>query len=523
MAEEQEVKTEEGGGLISRLSNAYRELVARDERKAVNPLQLYSPGVKASLVQTYSPATWPGLTYYGRGSYANSDINYETAVGDPSKSSLVMSAVRWLGNTLPEAPVQVKRPGQADGEAEAVENHPLVELLRKPNDYYAGDNLWTAFAFSWILDGNCYFIKVRNRLGQVIELWYEPHWSIRPRWKDDRKGNFQQKEGDDPAAFITYYEVDRESRKYRVEASDIVHFRDGNDPHNPRKGWSYVGSILREIYGDNEVSNYSARLLGGSAVPPFMVTIDTQIQNFSQEDADGLAAHLERRTTGDQKGKPLVVYGGKPEKLAFSPEELDLKMLHRFSEERFCAVTGIPAVVLGLGAGLDHSIYNNVKQADERAYEAYLIPLYRRIAAQLNVQLMPDFDAKGLYATHDLSGVRALQEDEDAKVKRVVSLFQSGVITWNEARSKTGFDLEDGGDVVMVKTGVQLVKKEEIGAEPEPEPEPDEFPDVIDAKSVKKSPPADEVEKMVEWFEEIAPEDAKGALNAKISKNGSKR
>ena len=47
MAEEIEVKAggDAGGGFIARLSSAYRELVARDERKAVNPLQLYSPGL----------------------------------------------------------------------------------------------------------------------------------------------------------------------------------------------------------------------------------------------------------------------------------------------------------------------------------------------------------------------------------------------------------------------------------------------------------------------------------------------
>jgi HK97 family phage portal protein len=505
-----------GRGVISRLSAAYRDMRARDERKAVNPLQLYSPGTP-EIKATQIPHTTPYHDYYRWGSYQNSAINYQTAVGDLSKSSLVMSAVRWLGNTLPEAAVMVKEPGEAEGASEAVPDHALVNLLRKPNDYYAGDNLWTAFAFSWIVDGNVYYRKIRDGFGQVVELWYEPHWSIRPRWMNDRKGSYISGENDDPNAFINYYEVDREGGKYRVEVEDILHFRDGNDPYNPRVGWSYVGSILREIYGDNEISNYAARLMGGSAVPPFFVTIDPLV-SFTDEAAQGLAASLERKTTGDQKGKPIVVYGGKPEKLAFSPDELDLKMLHRFSEERFCAVTGIPAVVLGLGAGLDHSIYNNVKQADERAYEAYLIPLFRRIAGQLNVQLLPDFEKEGSkrYATHDLSTVRALQEDEDAKAKRIIMQLSGGVMTLNEARSKSNLELVPNGDVFMVRTGVSAVQKDEVGLTPEPKD--DTAPPV---KSVRL-PSDSEVGEIVDWFERGAPEGAEGILNAKVevSSNG---
>jgi HK97 family phage portal protein len=397
------------------------------------------------------------------------DIDYKRKAGDLSKSSLIMSAVRVVGNTLPEAPLEVKDPGDGTADAQVI-NSPLIDLLRKPNDYYAGDALWTAFAYSWLVDGNVYLIKVWNDAGtRIVELWYEPHWTIRPRWYGDsniNSGGLELRQDDNLDAFILYYELDRGVNKYRLEVSDVVHFRDGADPYNQRVGWSYIRSVYREIYGDNEVSNFSARLVGGSAVPPFMVGIDPTI-DFKQSDADDLAARLERKTIGDNRGKPIVVYGGKPYRLAFSPADIDLKMLHRFSEERFCAVTGIPAEVLQLGVGKDHNIYNNYSEGQRAYYEGYLKPLYRRIATQINFHLLPDFETNPkLYTAHDLSKISALQESEDAKAKRIWGDFTNGIANLAEARSQRGYEIKPG------QVNVYLQPKAETLATPGDEPPP---------------------------------------------------
>lgn len=431
-----------GRGVIGRLSAAYRRLRDEDERSGVNPLQVYEPLVSEpvkSLTQMPHPrAGYGGYTggyYYGGERFAGSNIDFAAAVGDLSKSSLIMSAVRVVGNTLPEAPLQVKDPGDGKGDEQVIDNG-LVELFRKPNACYAGDALWTAFAYSWLVDGNAYFIKVWSDAGtKVVELWYEPHWNVKPRWMDDQKGGYMYQEGDDPKAFINYYELDREGKKYRFELSDVLHFRDGIDPYNTRCGWSYIKSVYREIYGDNELSNLGAQLGGGSFVPPFFIGIEPEI-DFEQEDADRLEDQLARKTSGDKRGRPMVVYGGKPYKLTWSPSDIDLKMLHRFSEERFCAVTGIPAEVLQLGVGKDHNIYENYTAGQRAYYEGYLKPLYRRIGSQVNLSLLPDFTNNSrLYTAHDLSKISALQEGADAKAERYGKAYERGGIMRSEYRA----------------------------------------------------------------------------------------
>lgn len=443
-----------------------------------NPLGLYEPysreQIKALTEMPHQGAGWNTVPVYSswsswdsarNGRFAGTNLDYASLVGDLWQSSLVMSGVRWLGNVLPSAPLMVKESAGPKGESQEVPNHELVRLWRRPNRFYSGSTLLKGFAFSWILNGNAYFIKVWNDAGiKVRELWYEPHWLIRPRWIGDNQGAWLYgPQADNPADLISYYELDRVTHKVRLEVSDVIHFRDGFDPKQHRLGLSRVGAIFREIYGDGEAANYAARMAGGSGVPSFVLSIDKDLP-LKQEDITGIQAELVRKTTGDQKGQPMVVTGGKVEKMGVDPDKMDLRSSHRFAEERFSAVTGIPAVALELGAGHEHSIYNNVKAADERAWEAYLLPLYTHMEDELNVQLLEDFEGESSkrYCRFDISGVRALMEDEDAKHKRVVADYQGGVISKGEARSALGYEVKPGQEEEYVS-----------GAAPAPPPPDD--------------------------------------------------
>jgi hypothetical protein len=119
-------------GVIARMSSAFRALVGRGETKALTSIpQQQGYGV----VPVYSSwADWDKAL-------SSQTINYKNEVGDPSGSSLIMAAVRWLGNTLPEAPIAVKENKGAKGESQEIPDHPLVHLLRRPNGFYSGSSL----------------------------------------------------------------------------------------------------------------------------------------------------------------------------------------------------------------------------------------------------------------------------------------------------------------------------------------------------------------------------------------------
>lgn len=388
---------------------------------------------------------------------------------DPNLSSLVAAGITWLSSTLPEPDLQVKRkvsqPAGQKLEDEVIEDSPLYALMERPNPYTSGSTLWKAFAYSWIIDGNAYFLKFRNNIGQVIQLWYEPHFTIKARWVNDKQGAYISGKNDDPKAFINYYEVVRDGEAFRVEVEDVIHFRDGVDPFNTRYGLSRLKTLLREIYGDSAVASYAAKLLGGNGVIPFVLGIDDSDGQLSQADLDNIKARMLTQTSGANAGQGLVLSSRMTfERTGMTPQEMDIRTSRYMAQEMYAAVTGIPPQVLNFGAGLERSIYNNMAQADRRAVDQYLQPLWWHIAQELTHQLLRDIDLDGShFVEFDISEVGALQEDENERWKRIALAYESGIIKRSEAREAIGYDPSEGDadEVYYVRGGAATVTIEQ--------------------------------------------------------------
>jgi HK97 family phage portal protein len=425
---------------------------------------------------------------------------------DPQLSPLVAAGYTWLGSTLPEPDLQVRKEflrkrGGKKQDDNVIERHPIYQLLKRPNPYASGSTLWKAFAYSWIINGNAYWLKVRNRFGQVVELWNEPYMTIQARWVNDRNGEYIPADrsqsvpaierNDSPTAFINYYELTRDGQKYRVEPADVVHFRDGEDPYNRRYGLSKMTKIRREIYGDSAVASYSVNLLSGSGVIPYVVGIDDKDGLLSQEDLDNIKAKLEERTTGRNAGKGTVLTARASfNRTGLTPAELDLRASRAMAQDVFSQVTGIPAIVLNFSSGMERSIYNNMSEADRRAIEAYLQPLWWHIAQELTNQLLPEFDQDSShFMEFDLSEVGALQENENERVDRTIRKYEGGVITRAEARTELDYEADADGadDVYFVRSGsstMSIEEEEEMRMQALEPPEPP----VIEGESVEDEP-----------------------------------
>jgi HK97 family phage portal protein len=440
------------------------DVVQLDNQKASNPkapglLSLVYQSVKAALkfrFTGYGGSTghsWGGSGWVWGGHYGNSRIDYAAEVGNLTQSSLVMSAVNWLGRVLPEAPLQVIE-ADAQGKEKPIVGHPAIKLLNRPNPFYPGATLWQSFALSWIVSGNPYFMKVRNAFGQVVELWYVPPSMIGPRWPEDG------------SEFISYYEYQADGRITRIEVEDIIHIRNGVDPVNMgRTGLSPVASVLREICGDNEVATFQFLLLKFGGMPPVGISLK---ENMSSQgwDPNKVKQDFVRSTSGDERGKVFVSNKAvEITKLGFNPTEMDLGVLRHLPESRFASVIGIAKETLGYGAADRNSTYNNVQQADERSIQTYVKPLWELIGDELTHQIGPDFELKpNQRIAFDLKQVAALQEDQNALHERARNDLASGGITVNEYRETIGREPRPDGDVYLRSTSVQPVSKEMVAA-----------------------------------------------------------
>lgn len=404
------------------------------------PFRAVGAGLKAFTMR------WPGMRGLSWVWLPRTRFDYAREVGDPMASNLVVACVNWIARSFPEAPVMVVDE-LPDGTEKKVAGHPLPRKIEKPNRWYSGPLLWKATMVDWATSGNAYWLKARGRDDKVAEIWWAPSWTMEPRWPDDG------------SAFISHYEykVDPVRDPARIEPRDVVHFRDGLDPDNPRKGLSQLRSLMRELFTDAEAANMTAALMRNLGVPGVVITPE----GFNQIDTDSARQIKDdvKEFSGDKRGEAMVMTApAKVHVLSFSPEQMNLAELRRIPEERVAAVLGISPMVIGFGAGLANSSFTNYETALTAAWNQNLIPTQRLMAADLEIQLLPDFQTgPNQDVAFDYTKVRALQPDMDKVFERQDRAVRGGWQTVAGAQRAVGLAPRPEDEVFLRPVTVMAV------------------------------------------------------------------
>lgn len=366
---------------------------------------------------------------------AGSNRDYATLAGDMWENSAVSACLNWMITSFQDAVPRVFEE-QADGKLTPYQKHALNDLLLNPNDAYDDTVLWAGTLISFIVRGNGYWRIVWSRRGMPLELWYVPHRQVRPRWATDGK------------EFIGHYDMLVDGENEPVPIEEMVHFRFGLNPYNQREGMSPLDSVRREVFSDNEATNYGASILSNMG----MVTGVAMPKDANQLSFDPIrfARIWKEKTTGDQRGNILAIDTAMdfffPD---VTPEKMALDTIRKYPESRICAVMGIPAMVVGLQTGLERSTFSNYKEARTAAWQDTLLPIQRIMGRQLTRQLlrrMPE-QSNAYQVGFDTSRIDVLQPDKAAENKDIRETFKANIITRAEAREMMGRDSKPEDDV----------------------------------------------------------------------------
>jgi HK97 family phage portal protein len=363
-------------------------------------------------------------------------FDYAREVGDMLDASVVMAPIMWLQRALPEATLAM-RDRQKGGKLERVEEHPLLELIRNPNPFYGDIALWAATILSYATDGNAYWVKVRNTAGEPVELWYVPHWLIEP------------KAGLDGTEFLSHYEYTPGTGygRFPLAVEDVIHFRHGLNPRDLRRGLSPLQGVIREIFADLESSNFVASLLKNMGVPGVIISPKGGAMP-TPEDVAATKAWFQQNFSGDGRGSTMVM--GSPTEVSqygFNPQQMELSGARDVAEERVCAALGIPAAVVGFGAGLQQTkVGATMEELRKLAWHNGVLPLGRALIDELQRSLLPDFaarDRRRLELFWDTDDVLALQEDENRATERKLGELKAGAITLYDYLTETGREADE--------------------------------------------------------------------------------
>ena len=360
-----------------------------------------------------------------------------STMGNGASNSAVVACLQTLGMSFSEATLMVKE-FDKDGLQQELINHPFTMLMRRPNPYMSGDIVQQYIINAMHISGDAYLIKQKNNAGQLVALYPLMPEQVTAKGNDDE--------------LITHYEYDTNTKSVLVTPQDMVHIRLGLDQTNHRQGFAPLRSVLREIYGDESAGQMATALLANSGVPNVVIS-PKQDFGLTETEAEQVQRAFKQKVGGKNRGMPLVLSGSMDvKKMAFSPTELDIGTLRRVPEERISAVLGVPAILAGLGAGLDRATYSNASELREFFTESKLIPLWKQIAEELTQQvLLRDYDVSdGTCTEYDFADVRALQADQDALYSRMNVGVQGGWITIKEAREQVGLPVDESQEVYLL-------------------------------------------------------------------------
>jgi phage portal protein BeeE len=401
-----------------------------------------------------------GFAAYGGIPGMDSDYSrWAISLGDVRMSSIFQAGLRWGSLGLQSARLMLVKLDLQNQQTEVAQSDAL-DLLARPNPYCTWTQFMAAFTFNWLAKSAVYIRKVRDEASddrRVIELWPEPYWKARPVVKQGPGGVWD--------SYISYYEVERNGKWYRVDVQDMIVFRDGFDPET-REGNNWLAALAPELFTDRAVGKHCAKMVDNGFLPAVVLGLGDKKNPVSPQQVAALQNLFDSKS---RKGDSNVwVTSGNVSKAVLNSDySIDaLVKLRQTPEQRFAAGMGVSVISLLFGAGVEVSTYSNVEQYMRRDYRSWVVPIHTIIAETLTLELLPEFqqvkqaNGKRFQFAFDYSQVPEMQRDKQTDSEWVAALWNDDLLTQAEAREQMGYP---GGE--------QKYKSEIVGskaAEPSP-------------------------------------------------------
>lgn len=357
------------------------------------------------------------------------DWSTENAVRYGYKASTwVYSCISRISKTAASVPWKVYR--ETEKGLEEIPNHPLEILLKRPNPYMSGQDIFERLVSHLYLGGNTILSKVRaNNI--VAELW--------PLSPDLISPVPTQQE------FISGYEYKKDGVTQFIEASEIIHVM-FVDPSNPYWGVSPLQAVARVVDTDAELVNFQMISLQNRAITDGVFSFKQPLTKQQWEEA---REQVREQHMGVNNIRTPWVLGGDAswQQMSLSPAELDFISSRNFTREEIASVFNVPPPMIGL---YDNATLSNIETARKIFWLDTMIPLLEDLKSSFNISLTPEF-GEGLVLSYDVSNVQALQENFTEKVNTAKNLWSMGIpFNMVNQRLELGFDEIEGGEIGYV-------------------------------------------------------------------------
>lgn len=407
--------------------------------------QLFQPLAASVEDPTVPISSTALLDFLGiKGTASGVHVDEKTSLTMPA----VWRAVNLLAGTAAALPIKAYKRG--DETLTPLASGQAFDLLDNPHPDLVSFDFWELVYGQRLLWGNAYVLKLRNRGGQLKELWPIHPSRVKVGRESEQGLKVYAVDGGDNAGGMTLHDT------------EIMHL-----PGFGYDGICGVSPIRMARQGIGlamAAEEYGAKLFGSGSLATGILQTD---QRLKPEQADALQSRWKRKAAGLHNAHEAVVLdaGVKFFQLTIPPEDAQFLESRKFQVVEIARMFGIPPHMLmdvdgstSWGSGISEQTLGFVIYS----LQNWLIRTEQRVTQILKPQ--------NVYSKYSLAGL--LRGDPKTRAAFYTALFNLGVLSTNDIRRFEEMAPVEGGDVRY-----RPLNMGELG-KPNPEPAPPAIPAV---------------------------------------------
>jgi HK97 family phage portal protein len=370
--------------------------------------------------------------------------NGYTSAGQPITNSTalqistVYDCVRVISEDLAKLPLQVFQ-ATSENDKERRRDHPLQRVISWwPNPEMTAISFWNSIVSHSVGWGNGYAEKVRDRNGDIIQLWL-----ITP----DRVTIKRRENG------TLYYEI-------REEDGSVTELSKENMFHVPGFGYDGVQGynvveIARESLGlAAGAEQFGAKFFGNGAKTSLALRFPEKLSEIAYKN---LQRSAEQQIAGQNQHKVLLVEeGGEVQTLSLSQKDSQYLETRQFSVIEICRWFRMPPHKV---ADLTRSTFSNIEEQNIDYVTDTLGSWFTRFEQAVHNQLFTEEDQQdGYYVKYNDNAL--LRGDTEGRFNAYSKGINDGWLTRNEVRQLEDLNPLEGLDEPLVSQNTRPASAE---------------------------------------------------------------
>lgn len=359
------------------------------------------------------PKAWDRSLWnlFGSKSLSGEVVTEETAL----TYSAFWNAVSLISGTVSTLPLHLLR---KDGKKTVeMREKKLFRVLHDQFNPYmtaqVGREVMTAHILTW---GNCYLEKVKDGVGNIVQLWPITPNRVTPKWEN----------GD------IAYEIQVDNKTVTLYRDSILHIPGLG--YDGLVGYSVVAMARKSIGLGMAMETFGSLFFGNGTHPGAVVTHPGTLKD-PEKLRNAMAATYSG--LGQSHRFMLLEEGMKIEKVGIPPEDSQFLESRQFQIPEMARWFNLPPHKL---KDLTRSSFSNIESEQISFVTDSILPWLIRFEQNFNMQLLTDAEKyqQKLYFRHNVDGL--LRGNSTDRANYYKAMWSSGFMTQNEVREKEDMD-----------------------------------------------------------------------------------